>query len=187
MNVLLITEDFRNDQYIVQPIVEAMFSFRGIRAKIRVLTDPLMGGVEQALDSSNIRDVVEQYQGMVDLFLLFVDRDCDPNRVARVQSLEQFAATILQAPRRFVGTVAIEELEVWCLAAVDPLPIGWTWNEILAECHPKEGYFEPYARIRKLEFEIGGGRRTLGREAAGRYRRVRQLCAADVQALEARV
>jgi hypothetical protein len=49
MNVLIIPEDFRKDQYVVKPIIQRMFVAVGKpNAKVRVCLDPLMGGVREA-------------------------------------------------------------------------------------------------------------------------------------------
>jgi len=56
MRVLIISEDFRKDQYMLKPIIEAMFKALGRpRAKILVCKEPLLRGVSQALDFENIK------------------------------------------------------------------------------------------------------------------------------------
>jgi len=52
MNVLIIPEDFRKDQYILKPIIEKMLAHMGLRARVRVYTDPKLGGVGEALTRS---------------------------------------------------------------------------------------------------------------------------------------
>ncbi len=84
------------------------------------------------------------------------------------------------------GENAWQEIEVWALAGQD-LPRDWKWQEIRAEVHPKETYFEPFARQRGLTSEPGEGRTTLGREAAQNYTRCRSLCKEDIQSLESRL
>lgn len=49
MNVLVIPEDFRKDQYMLKPIVEAMMKEVGQKAKVAVCQNPLLGGIDQAL------------------------------------------------------------------------------------------------------------------------------------------
>ena len=50
MNVLLIPEDFRKDQYILKPLFTRLFRHLGATsAKIEVCLDPLLGGVDAAL------------------------------------------------------------------------------------------------------------------------------------------
>ena len=76
MRVLAIPEDFRKDQYILQPILSALLEAAGKpKARVRVCTDPLLGGISQALRWERIVEILDRYRGMVDLFVLCVDRD----------------------------------------------------------------------------------------------------------------
>jgi hypothetical protein len=188
MNVLVIPEDFRKDQYMLKPMVEAMLTHLGYsRARVRVLTDPLLGGISQALNHERIREIVDRYRGMTDLFLLCVDRDGNVGRRMALDHVEAFAASLLPADRFFLAENAWQELEVWVLAGLLDLPKDWNWKEIRAEMHPKERFFEPVARERGVHEEPGGGRKTLATEAARRYSRIRQLCPEDVRNLENRI
>lgn len=186
MNVLIIPEDFRNDQYVLQPIIEAMLKAVGKpRAKVIVCTDPLLGSVEQALRWERIQAIITRYQGMVDVFLLCVDRDGLPGRHSQLDELERQAAQF--APRcRFFAENAWRELEVWLLAGHD-LPREWSWQEIRQERDPKERYFVPFAKSRGVLHEPGGGRKSLAAEAASRYSRIRSLCPEDIAALEDKI
>jgi hypothetical protein len=180
VNVLVIPEDFRLDQYILKPIIKAMMAEIGRPlANVRVLQEKL-GSVQEALKWSNVSAVIDRYRGMVNLFVLIVDRDGDPHRRSRLTEIEHQAAPMCT----LLAENAWQELEVWALAG-QKLP--WTWKDVRAEQHPKEKYFEPFAKSRGLQNEPGRGRTTLGREAAARYGRVRQLCAEDVGALEKRI
>lgn len=58
---------------------------------------------------------------------------------------------------------------------------------IRTEINPKEEYFDALAQQLGLLNEPGGGRKTLGIEAARRYTRIRQLCPEDVGRLEDRI
>lgn len=187
MRVLVIPEDFRKDEYILKPILAAMLSALGRpQAKIRVCHDPLLGGVSQALNGEKILQIVERYRGMVDLFILCVDRDGEEGRRQRLDQLEAEMAAHVVAGKAFLGENAWQELEVWALAGHD-LPAAWNWKEIRREANPKEKYFLPFATERNLLDEPGEGRRTLAEEAAGRYPRIRKLCPEDVGALESRI
>jgi hypothetical protein len=187
MNVLVLPEDFRNDQYVLRPIIQALFRYRGLQAKIQILTDPLLGGVDEALNQNNIESILDLYKGMVDIFILCVDRDCEAGRHISLKAIEQYAAARLPAGKRFLAAMAMEELEVWLLAGVNNLPADWRWRDILDECHPKELYFDEYVKLHGLQNDVGRGRRMLGLNAARNYQRVRQLCSRDVQVLEAAV
>jgi hypothetical protein len=188
MRVLVIPEDFRKDQYMLKPLVEALMAAAGRpKARVEVCTDPLLGGIDQALRWDSLKDVIEQHRGMVDLFLLCVDRDGKAGRRAQLDALEAKAAAELGSTAQLLlAENAWQELEVWVLAGHD-LPADWVWREIRAEPNPKEIYFEPFARQRGVLEGPGGGRKVLAREAAARYDRILRLCPEDVGALDRRV
>ncbi|MGA2173622.1 MAG: hypothetical protein ABSH38_01445 [Verrucomicrobiota bacterium] len=186
MNVLVIPEDFRKDQFILQPIIAAMFAKLGKPANVRVLTDPLIGGIVQALNRQLLRQVVEDNKWHVDLFLLCVDRDGESDRRQALDGLEQHLNTLLGAPKFMIAENAWQELEVWVLAGHD-LPPDWSWQEIRNEHNPKEKYFEKLVATRRLQNDPGGGRKTLGYEAAKRYRQIFSKCREDIQVLEGRI
>lgn len=177
MNVLVIPEDFRNDQYLLRPLVQALLTSAGRpRAKVRILTDPLLGGISHALDVATLRDkIFVRYRGMVDLFLLLVDRDAVPARRAALATLETTLRPLLSAHRCFLAENAHQEVEVWALAGTD-LPKDWVWADIRQHRDPKEAYFDAIAARRDLQDEPGEGRDTLGQEAAARLDRVKLLC-----------
>lgn len=78
---------------------------------------------------------------MFRVFVLIVDRDCDPNRRAKLDHIERRATQLLAGSNRiFVAEEALEEVEVWVLAGLDGIP--WAWQAIRTECHPKERYFD---------------------------------------------
>lgn len=89
MNVLIIPEDFRNDQYILRPLFQRLFRSLNRTATVTVCTDPLLGGVSEALKSERLAEIIEQYDGMTDLFILCVDRDGDTSRRTRLDQIEQ--------------------------------------------------------------------------------------------------
>lgn len=187
MNVLVIPEDFRKDQYILKPMIQAILAQVGKpQANVRVCQDPLLGGIGQALRWERIAEILDRYKGMVHLFLLVVDRDGDPNRRSSLEQLQRQARSRLPNGRVFLAENAWQEVEVWVLAGHD-LPNAWSWHSIRSEIHPKESYFLPFAGWRGLLDEPGQGRKTLAREAAARYDRVRQRCPEDVRELEDRI
>lgn len=186
INVLVIPEDFRKDQYILDPVIRRIFREVGKpRARINVCKDPLLGGIDQALDWERISEVIDMYP-MVHIFLLIVDRDGKTARRERLNSIETKALEKLGTARTLIGENAWQEIEVWALASQE-LPQSWNWRAIRAEEHPKETYFEPHAASRNLQSEPGEGRTTMGREAALNYQRVRSRCTEDVQSLESRL
>lgn len=186
LNVLVIPEDFRHDQYILKPIIKRMFREIGKPARVQVCRDPLLGGVDEALKWSNLEAIIDRYQGMVQVFLLIVDRDGQASRRHRLDALEKKAREIVEAPRVFMAENAWQEIEVWVLAGLD-LDRRWSWQDLRSESNPKERYYEPHAGSRGVLGQPYQGRKMLGEEAARRYRRIRKLCPEDVAALESRL
>ena len=185
MRILVIPEDSVQDQYILQPMIEAMLKAKGKKnARVRVCSDPRLQGVSQALKWDNIEKIIDKYR-MVDLFLLCVDRDGVESRKESLNHIEQKAREILPSDKSFFAENAWQEIEVWVLAG-HKLPLEWNWQEIRNENNPKEIYFEPFAKQRNLTDEPGRGRKTLAQEAAKEYHRVRQLCP-EMAELEGRI
>ncbi len=186
MNVLIIPEDFRKDQYMLKPLAEALLRQLGQnRAKVRVCQDPLLGGITEALKWEQLAEIIERYDWQIDLFLLCVDRDGQAGRRIKLNNLEQNAQAKLRTGRAFLAENAWQELEVWVLAGHDFLA-DWQWSEIREEIDPKERYFVPLVVSRGLQDTPGEGRKTLAEEASGRYSRIRQLCP-EVGELEQRI
>jgi len=188
MNVLIIPEDFVKDQHMLRPIIEAMLDHLGkSTAKVRVCLNPRLQGVSQALDAEQVQGILEQYYGMIDLFLLCVDRDGKAGRKTRLTQLEKRAAKVLKTGHILLAENAWQEIEVWVLAGFDDLPSEWGWRQVRQEPNPKEVYFVPYAEQRGVEHELSNGRKVLAEQAARRYKRIRRLCKEDVANLEGRI
>lgn len=186
-NVLLVCEDYRTDQYITKPLVRSMLDAVGKpHANIEVCMDPLIGGVEQALDPDLLKDVVRTHP-QADLYVLTVDRDGVENRRERIRQREAESEEWTRDQQHLIGVQAHQEVEVWLLAAQDDVPPEWSWQSVRAEPHAKERYFQPYVSTQDLNPPlVAGGRRELGEAVGSNYVRVRQLCD-EVQELEDRV
>ena len=183
-NVLVVAEDFRTDRYILQPLATSLMAAAGRpQAKVRVMTDPLLGGVSQALDLVNLQTLVDRY-ALVDIFLLLVDRDGRTGRKEALNAREEQLRDRLGPDRILLGQEAWQEIEVWGLASQD-LPDSWRWADIRAEPHPKEHYFDRYVDQRGIA-GLGGGRQLVGRDVGRHYGRVRSRCP-EVRELETRV
>ena len=183
MNILIIPEDFRKDQYILKPLFSRLFRFIGKpRVTVDVCRDPLLGGVGEALKRERIAEVVSKHGGMTDIFILCIDRDGDTNRRQSLNHIErEFGNT-----RIFLAENAWEEIETWVLAGLR-LPSGWRWTDIRAAIQVKETYFEPLVDQRNLSDAPGGGRKPLGEEASRRIGAIRQKCREDFDALARRL
>lgn len=183
MNILIIPEDFRKDQYLLKPLFSRLFSEIGkTRIRLEVCQDPLLGGVTEALKSERLLEIVDRYDGMTDLYILCVDRDGVEGRRHRLDRIEQE----FSRGRRFVAENAWEELETWTLAGLDLLP-EWRWGDVRSTIQVKEGYFDPLARHRGVADGPGGGRKALGEEAARRIHAIRLKCPEDFDALAKRL
>lgn len=162
---------------MLKPLVEAFLREAGkTRAKVQICEDPVLGGVMEALKWERICDILDQYRGMVDLFLLIIDRDGseNSNRRAKLDQLEQESRAVLPPGRALLGEHAIEELEVWVLAGHD-LPAQWRWQDIRAERDPKERFFRPFAGQKGL-LPDAAGRSQLAEEAASHVQRICSRC-----------
>lgn len=183
MNVLVIPEDFRKDQYILKPLFARLFQEAGKkRIRVRICQEPLLGGVVEALKSERIAEVVSKHRGMTDVFILCVDRDGHKNRRQRLDQIE----SEFKLDQVLLAENAWEELETWVLAGVD-LPFEWSWKDVRAEVHVKETYFEPLVVRRNLSDSPGDGRKVLGEEASRRVDAIRRKCPDDFDALARRM
>ena len=183
MNVLIIPEDFRHDQYILKPLFSRLFRSIGKpRARVDVCRDPLLGGVREALKPERIAEVVKKHRGMTDIFILCIDRDGYANRRQSLDGLEAGFDNV----QTFLAENAWEELETWVLAGLD-LPQDWNWQDVRAEVRVKETYFEPLVAMRNLSDAPGGGRKPLGVEASRRIGTIRQKCPEDFDTLVRRL
>lgn len=89
MNVLVIPEDFRKDQYLLKPLFVSLFEhLNRPTAKVVICNQPLLQGVNEALKSTRLSEIVDRYS-MVDLFILCVDRDGMAGRQTRLEQIEQ--------------------------------------------------------------------------------------------------
>ena len=183
MNVLIIPEDFRKDQFILKPLFSGLFQAIGKpRARVEVCKEPLLGGIGEALKSERMTEVVKKHDGMTDIFILCVDRDGDKKRRQGLDRLQEEFGT----RRTFFAENAWEEIETWLLAGVD-LPKDWRWQDVRAEISVKEKYFNPLAEQRGVANTPGEGRKVLGKEAARKMPTIRQKCPEDFDALAQRL
>ena len=187
MNVLIIPEDFRKDQFILKPLFYRLFRRLGApNAYVEICRDPLLGGVGEALKSERIAEIVRDNRGMTDIIILCVDRDGEVGRRQRLDDIEATIQAQLGNSVRFLAENAWEELETWVLAGLN-LPGEWRWADVRAEVHVKEQYFEPLAIQRGVANSPDGGRRVLAEEASRRIPAIRQKCPEDFDAIAQRL
>lgn len=171
MKVLVIPEDPHLDQYILKPVIERVFDDLSKKARIEVLQNPRMRGVEDALDHETVDKIVADNR-MVRLFLLVVDRDCDKDRRARLNVLEQ------RHPGKLLAAMGVEEVETWLLALhrrdVEERH-NVKWDSVLSECHPKETFAEPLLE-RLGDSGPGNGRKSAMGAIAKQWKSLCELC-----------
>ena len=90
MNIVVIPEDFRKDQYILKPLFSRLFKHLGASNPkvVDICRDPLLGGIGEALKTEKLAEIVNDQRGMTDIFILCVDRDGDVNRRQRLDQIE---------------------------------------------------------------------------------------------------
>jgi hypothetical protein len=169
MRVLIIPEDPTLDRYVVQPIVERIFHDLGRTARVEVLTDPHLSGVEQALDSKVVAGILEDNR-MIDLFLLVVDRDCD-----RRGDTNKAITRQQEHPDKLVAALALEELEVWALAP-HRAELPNSWSQVRSECDPKERYSDPFVESKGWLATVGKGRKKAMRDLGNAWAGVLSVC-----------
>ncbi len=182
MKVLVIPEDFRNDQYILKPLFSRLLRTMVSRpVRVRVCQE-LLGGIGEALKSERLEEIIQQYEGAADVYILCVDRDGIAGRRQRLDDIEvEFSNS-----QTFLAENAWEEIETWVLAGLD-LPSDWSWKDVRAEPQVKETYFKPLTDLHGLSDSPGGGRQALGEAASRRIGAIRMKCPEDFDALARRL
>jgi hypothetical protein len=178
VKVLIIPEDPTLDQYILKPVVIRLFSELGRPARIDILTNPRLRGVDQALGQKDLADIVRRFP-MIDLFLVLVDRDghLERHAIAKVREEEH--------PGRLFICLAIEEVEVWMLA-LHRDTLGVSWSTVRCERNPKERFAHPFLITRTPRLDVGGGRAWAMRELGSGWRGVLRVCP-ELQELRDRI
>lgn len=177
LRVLVIPEDPTLDQYILKPVVARLFDDLERRARVEVLQNPRLRGVEQALAHDTLADIVATYP-MVDLFLLIVDRDGDVGRHDRVAHIEARFAHLF-------ACVAIEEIEVWMLA-LHRQRLGVDWQVVHSEPHVKERFARPFLADHAPALGPGAGRKWAMRDLGAGWPALVQICS-EIRHLRDRV
>jgi hypothetical protein len=192
MRVVLILEDALHDKLIAVPVISALCQYRFKRPVTVIADQERMGGEASARQPARLASVLNRYP-TADVFLLLIDRDCHApgrqyggDRAAALRLLETEMQGRLPYPQRqrFIAHLAVEELEVWALAAQPQLP--YLWANVRDHCHPKEEFFFPLSQQAGLLRTADQGRATLMQNAERRYLSIRTKCH-ELQTLEERL
>jgi hypothetical protein len=186
-NVLVIPEDFTYDEHILKPLIERILTECGRIARVAVCRDPNFQGVNAALNIELLRSKVLARYRMVDLFVLFVDRDGNEGRKVKTDQIETtLTGELAEKGRSFLAEVAWQEVEIFILAGHE-LPRGWQWPEIRADRDVKNTFFRELVALRGTSKQPYEGRKKLMAEAIGNWQRIKSRCPEDVGALIDRI
>jgi len=169
MRVLIIPEDPTLDQHVLKPVVERVFADLGRSARVDVLRDPHLSGIDQALEAAVVRGIIDDHK-MIDLFILAVDRDCD-----RFANSAKASARESEHPGKLVAVLAQQEVEVWALA-LHRSKLRSPWREVTSCCDPKEEHWDPFVAERGWIGTVGKGRKRAMRDIGAGWGGLVQVC-----------
>lgn len=176
--VAVISEDHTRDEYIFRPVVERLLSDIGLAARVEPAKARIQGW-QNALAAATWSKI-QKTHFKTNLFLFLIDRDCDPHRQRKLDVAMERARKSL--PNRIVlGSLAIEELEVWALAPHHDA-LGKDWSLVRKECDVKRVYFEPFVARQGWSAEPGRGRQAAMARLRDRWDSVKARCP-ELQAL----
>ncbi len=152
-----------------------------------VCREPNFQGVNAALNLDLLRSKVVALYPMVDLFILFVDRDGIEGRKVRTDQIEAaLSGELAEKGRAFLAEVAWQEVEIFILAGHE-LPADWRWQEIRADPDVKNSFFRELVSLRGTGKQPHEGRKKLMADAILNWHRIKSRCPEDVGALITRI
>ncbi|MBM4081427.1 MAG: hypothetical protein FJ272_06150 [Planctomycetes bacterium] len=133
--VLVIPEDPTYNGYILKPLAERMLAETGKpQARVALLTNPKLGGIEEA--KAAVRGKLVEAYGHFDLWLFLPDAD-------RASGLDELEKAVAARGVRLFCCAARPEVEAWLLAGHRD-KLGLAWSEVVRHPRLKEGVFEPF-------------------------------------------
>ncbi len=167
--VLVIPEDPTLNGYILKPLVETVLREAGKpKAKVTVLSNPKVGGFDQALHA--IREILPLSYKHWDLWIFMPDADraSAPAMRALEEQLRDKGISLLCSP-------AQPEVEIYCCIG-HRSELQSAWDEVRFSSRMKEDYFEPLLKKHGDTNRAGGGRDTLLALALAKTSTLFQLC-----------
>jgi len=158
MNLCIVPEDHRDDQYIVKPLFEKLLreSDKVPGGKPQVRLYQRTAGIDQI--QSKLSDVALRY-GHYDAIVVAVDRDCEESRR---QSVEEWIdrSDLREVRALTIPCIAVQEVEIWLLGLYDDR-LDPYWKDVRSECSLKEFFFHDFLASYGDERAPGGGRKRL--------------------------
>jgi hypothetical protein len=175
-NVLVIPEDFTKDEHILKPLIKRVLSESGkANAVVEVCRNPNFQGISEATKLERLRNEVVRRYPMVNLLILFVDRDGRRERELALQELATHLVNDLKAEQHFLTEVARQEVEIFPVAGHD-LDEGVHWNTVRSDPDVKNTYFRRLVKREGVEGHPHDGRKKLMVEAMKRWGRICSRC-----------
>jgi hypothetical protein len=185
--VLVISEDFTNDQHILKPVLQKVVEEAGKpNAVVQICLDPKFQGISECLKIHRLRTEVLRRYPMIDLFLLVVDRDGRESRAAELEYVERELKADLRGAQRFLAEMARQEVEILLLAG-HRLETSWKWKKIREDPDVKDTYFQHLVEREGTALAPQEGRKELMRMAIRNWPRIRRRCPEETTGLASRI
>lgn len=167
--VLVIPEDPTFNGYILKPLVEAIMADAGKpQARVTILTNPRVGGFDQAVRS--IRESLPDKYGHWDLWIFMPDLDRASEKSMRALEEEMHMRKI-----RLLCCPAHPEVEIYCCVG-HRSELGAEWKTVRSSARMKEDYFQPLLDKHGSRQSAGGGRESLITKALSKMSALFQFC-----------
>ena len=167
--VLVIPEDPTLNGHILKPLTKAIVADAGRpAARVTVLTNPKLGGYDQAVNAIR-SEIAERYRHM-DLWLFFPDADKASDGAMR--SLE---GHITAQGINLLCCIARPEVEIYACAAFRR-DISAPWQDVRSHPRLKEVVFAPLLAKHGDPRRAGGGRDLMTEKALANLPLLFQLC-----------
>jgi hypothetical protein len=168
LKILVIPEDPTYNGAILLPVVQRVLKETGKpNAKIKILTDPAMKGIDRARDM--IRgEIFQRWGRSFDLWLFIPDAD-------RATGLPELEVDMKEKGVELICCAADPEVEAWASAAFSG-KLAVPWSQVSGHPRFKEEVFQPaleeFGDLRAAD----EGRGTMIQKALSNYKGLKKLC-----------
>ena len=169
MKVVFVCEDPVNDQYLAGPVIKACLAALGKpRVQVAPVLNPRTRGFENLVD--NACGILERYGPVARVVIFVIDTDCEDGREGRRNKALRMRNAVekCEFAERALVVAAVQELEVWALWGARA-SLGVSWDEVLAECDPKERFFDTLLTNADRTTPDGGRKRLVATSLSNGY------------------